>query len=317
MEAKMVVRKELVFLVVVLFLASFINADSFPLLLSENDAYYRSGDEILINAKVSNTFSYPVKARLKVSLVSEKENYPWAIVPIEFSLDGSKSKQVLVYDALVDENMANGMYKLIVDLSFNDNGISTKEVEFEVKGGLEEFNFDVKTCRSSSCLDETKIFIKGENVYLDYSSEIGEIDILASLTYPDGKFEDVDLPFSLKSRKKGTYVLEATASKQNYKDVTRKAQFSVIEEHAGVKSVSFCNSNGVCDGYEDYKSCPQDCSPGEESKERKSGTLKKIFGFFGKADLKNYKDDKLLFAFGGVVLLVVGVLFIYFRRREN
>jgi len=86
------------------------------------------------------------------------------------------------------------------------------------------FSFDIK-------LDK-KIFIKNENIYLDYLSNVENPSITATLIYPKGNSKQIILPSSIKAEQIGTYDLEVTASKEGYKTITKKEQFGVIEGNA-------------------------------------------------------------------------------------
>ena len=100
------------------------------------------------------------------------------------------------------------------------------------------FSFELQICKSSSCSQKSKVFIQGENVYLNYKSSVENPLITAVLTYPDGKKENINLPGSIKSSQIGTYELEAIASKEGYKTQNVKEQFGVIEKPAEIKTVS-------------------------------------------------------------------------------
>jgi len=88
------------------------------------------------------------------------------------------------------------------------------------------FSFDIE-------LDK-KIFVKNENIYLDYSSDVENIDITAILIYPNEKTQQLTLPTSIKAEQIGTYELEVTASKEGYKTINKKIQFGVIKSEANI-----------------------------------------------------------------------------------
>ncbi len=127
-----------------------------------------------------------------------------------------------------------------------------------------EKNFSIKTNPSFDFRIKLnkKIFIKNEEINIDYTSSVENPSITATLTYPNGKQEQVTLPTSLKASKIGTYEIEITASKQGYKTITKKEQFGVIKEEAEIQSASVCNGNNICDNNENYQNCPLDCLSG-------------------------------------------------------
>lgn len=136
---------------------------------------------------------------------------------------------------------------------------------FIIQNADSEFDFDLETCKDSSCSEKSVVFLKNENMYLSYESSIDNPSINALLTYPDGKKEQIDIPSSIKAGQIGTYTIEVTASKEGYITAIDKVQFGVIEKHTEVRPVSVCNADGVCDSRENPQNCPQDCSKKEIS----------------------------------------------------
>ena len=121
------------------------------------------------------------------------------------------------------------------------------------------FSFDIKTCKDMVCVEESKVFLLNENIYIDYISEVAEPVIAAILALPDQTIQQLTIPTSIKATQIGTYELDITASKQDYKTITKKEQFGVIEEEADILFVGVCNANGKCESGENYQNCPQDC----------------------------------------------------------
>lgn len=109
----------------------------------------------------------------------------------------------------------------------------SKEEKFEIITNP-SFEFNVISCKDQLCSEQTKVFVKGKTIYLDYSSNVGKPSITALLTNPDKTTEQITLPTSIKAKQIGTYNLEAVASKQGYKTMTKKVQFGVIEEEADI-----------------------------------------------------------------------------------
>jgi hypothetical protein len=141
------------------------------------------------------------------------------------------------------------------------------EKKFEKKFKVETLPsiiLEILSCKDISCESESKIFIKDEDIYLSYISDIHNIINVGILTFPDKTTQQLTLPASIKAEQIGTYELQVTASKEGYKTITKNVQFGVIEKQAEIKSVSLCNVNNVCDDNENYKNCPQDCKSGQE-----------------------------------------------------
>lgn len=131
-----------------------------------------------------------------------------------------------------------------------------------------EKNFSIITDPSFSfniVLDK-KVYNFGENINLNYESDVENPVISAKLTYPDGTREEINLPKTIKASQIGTYEFSVTASKEGYKTVTKKEQFGVIERQLGergfsIATVALCNADGICNNNEDNQNCPQDCPP--------------------------------------------------------
>ena len=85
---------------------------------------------------------------------------------------------------------------------------------------------------------DKKVFVKGEDVEIDYQSSIDELGIVAKLIYPDMREEEINLPLTITASQIGTYIVESTASKSGYKDVVVREQFGVIVKEADIKSVA-------------------------------------------------------------------------------
>ncbi len=134
---------------------------------------------------------------------------------------------------------------------------------FEIKT-KPSFSFNVKTCKDSNCEISNSVFSLGEDVFIDFVSQVSNPEISAILTYPDKTTKQISLPAKINADQIGTYSLEVTATKEDYKTITDNIQFGVIEEEAEIVSRSVCNSNNICEinNGENAQTCPQECSSG-------------------------------------------------------
>jgi len=141
----------------------------------------------------------------------------------------------------------------------------TAEKKFEIIT-KPSFEFEVFSSKDKERTKKSKIFIKGETIYLSYSSEVPNPKITGVLVFPDKTEKTVTLPTSLKAEQIGTYTLRVTAEKEGYKPVKKMLQFAVIEKHAEIKYEFICNKNGRCDveAGENYGNCPEDCPSGSK-----------------------------------------------------
>lgn len=94
---------------------------------------------------------------------------------------------------------------------------------------IPSFDFDALTCKDSTCDLKVKVFILDEDVYLNYVSNMSNVDAIVVLIRPDGTTEELSLPYAIKADQVGTYNLKVMASLVGYKDVVKEIQFGVIE----------------------------------------------------------------------------------------
>jgi len=103
--------------------------------------------------------------------------------------------------------------------------------------------FSIPSFEFSIKLDK-RVFVQGEEIYLDYESEISDISLEASLTFPDETTQELTLPIPLGAEQIGTYELEVVASKEGYQTITKKEQFGVIEEEVEIENVDVASLGG-------------------------------------------------------------------------
>ncbi len=133
-----------------------------------------------------------------------------------------------VVDEYFESGECNASVYIIEPYTFN------KRESFRIEA-LSSFDFALN-------LDKT-VFIQGESIYMDYSSDVEIPLIKTNLIYPDENEEEINLPFEMKLTQIGAYTVEAIASKEGYKDVFLSKQFAVIKEddeieHTGLEIVS-------------------------------------------------------------------------------
>jgi len=105
------------------------------------------------------------------------------------------------------------------------------------------FMFNIDICKDFSCSEKLKVFIQGEDIYLDYGSNVENPSITATLTYPDDSTKSLGFPTSIKAEQVGTYELQVTASKEGYKTISLNEQFGVIEGEADISYVDVDKNN--------------------------------------------------------------------------
>jgi hypothetical protein len=148
------------------------------------------------------------------------------MVPAKTSLNASE-----IYFVVTDFN-PSGEYQVKAEVRENNVLLSSINRTFTINS-FESLNLDILTCKDSACTEKSKFFLQNENIYLDYSSELENISVLVTLTYPDKTTKQTTLPTSIIAQQIVTYNLEVTASKSGY-EATKKTE-ELIEEVAVLK----------------------------------------------------------------------------------
>jgi len=246
-----------------LLLAFFINiVSAFPQVDIDVKPVFYEGDTIEFSYIIISQENEIIKYVANVKC----EGSPEAPLEIrEVSLERNEPFYENYIYGLVDENIKKGDCLALVSI------LEPYQLDFSRPFSvqtLEEFNVVLKVCNSSSCQEQSKIFVQGEDIYLNYSSDVENLEINATLTLPDKTIKEITIPTSIKAEQTGTYILEVTASKEGYKTQTLSTHFGVIEEEADIKEESSCFVNNKCEPElgENYKTCPQDCAAPEEGK---------------------------------------------------
>lgn len=212
-----------------LFLSTIPSCSAHEFSLGSKKNVYNPGDTLLVTAEIGNTEDRSV--RFSVSSVLEDLNMQTPSMPVYRSVElkGGTKKTITLYEITVDESFYSGNY--VVEASLIENGIEIywDEVDFMLQGLPEEINVEMFLCKDPECSEESLVFIKGENVYLDYTSDQPEPVIDASLTFPDNSKEQLSFPFQMKAQSVGSYAIRFTASKEGYRTVDGVMYFAVLE----------------------------------------------------------------------------------------
>ena len=109
--------------------------------------------------------------------------------------------------------------------------VDERETTFLVEGTLKEMEFEVNLSEEGE--EESRVFIQGDNIYIDYESPIDSIQVEGTISFPNESTRAVVLPTVIQAAETGSYVLMTTASKEGYKSETMQINFAVIEEELG------------------------------------------------------------------------------------
>ena len=244
---------------------------------------------IILHVDVSPVFSENQKIYFNYSIHSDIggeviyvpqiicKNVPSELLDRKNITLGSNQEFDGVYEGfIVDNTIISQDCKAIISLIEPVNLHEEKDFKIDTNPS---FNFDIK-------LDK-KVFYSGEEININYNSDIENPIISASLTYPDGTKQDITLPTSITATQIGTYDINIIASKEGYKNITKEEQFGVLQKQIGIMSAqgfndaSTCNADGVCNGNENKQNCPQDCPPTSGLQESAIGNKLILYLFIG------------------------------------
>jgi len=85
---------------------------------------------------------------------------------------------------------------------------------------------------------QKKTFLIGENILLSYKSSLENPSISASLKFPNGTSQNIQLPHQFVANRRGTYQLQVIATKEGYMPKTQNLIFAVIESEANIPLIS-------------------------------------------------------------------------------
>jgi len=218
----------MIFLVITLIQLIFISAISINIDMKES---FSAGEKISFDYTITSTSSQDIEYLSAVycpdaplSLLDIKTTTLQANVPIE---------ETYVYMSELSED---------IEPQTCDAGVAvlspieiTEETSFEIITNS-SFEFNVLICKDIGCREQTKVFVKRDVVYLDYTSEISDLDVTVILISPNKNSQSLILPTQIVLQQLGNYELQITASKQDYKTVTREIQLGVIAESADIVS---------------------------------------------------------------------------------
>lgn len=200
-------------------------------------------------------------------------------------------------DLAVNENFKTQKCEAIVEVVNRDQEvIQSQRKEFSIKTP-EFFAIDLNICKDQACREETKIFLINEPVYFNYNADKENLDITTTLTYPDGRSENLILPDQKKFQQEGTYSIKLTANSRT-RQIEQEERFTIIKENAKIEEAqTVCNNDRICQGKEDPANCPTDCV------RKKAQSTSNIIYFAA--------------AFLAIIILIIGFVLILNKKKKS
>ncbi len=198
------------------------------------------GADTSVNIEIKGTFSLNEKINFKYEIASDN-NQEISFIPYVTCPTAPLKPMEKMTATISPEKPYLGTYDYLTVKEFIKPQTCTAYVEITSPVQLREekafkietlpaLDFEINTCKNAECNEKTKIFKKGETVYLDINSSITNPRIDANLELPDKTTKQILLPYSFKAEQPGTYNLTVTASKEGYRPTEQSIQFGVIEK---------------------------------------------------------------------------------------
>jgi hypothetical protein len=200
---------------------------------AEKDAY-GPGDTIIITVELFNTYDYEVDFVMELSMTSEAEMLPDTLISHPGTMGPHESKVVTVYEQYVTDDFPAGRYLARGTLVVDNIIRGESEITYVVEGTLQTLGFEIQLSKDNRGEHDSRVFLLGDEIYLDYNSPVAGIEVTAGIAFPDESAEVTELPSVLELSQEGAYVLTATASKEGYKSEEREIHFSVIAEQPNI-----------------------------------------------------------------------------------
>lgn len=206
--------------------------------LKLNKHVYDPGDIIIVTAGIRNTESRLVQLAVSAVLRDLEMQSPPMPIYYQVELQAGENETVTLYEITVDESLYSGEYVVDATLIENDVGVYEDETSFTIQGLPKDMNVEILLCKDSSYTEKSLVFIKGENIYINYTSEPPNPMITATLTFPDNSENALTFPLHMKAEDVGSYTLHFTASKKGYRDFGGAVNFAVLEKEPEPEEIS-------------------------------------------------------------------------------
>ena len=197
--------------------------------LHTEKAVYGPGDTILVTAELHNTYDTEMAVRLEGFVSGLTGKLSGKSCRQSTVLGPGETQVVPLYQSLVGEDFPPDEYTLSVHELYG--GIIGEEmtVSFTVAGTLRELSYAVRMRRGLEEGPETRVFVRGEDIGVDWVSPEEGVSVTGTVVFPGGLEQNRELPFVLPAQAAGSYRLTVTAVKDGFQPETRTVLFAVIE----------------------------------------------------------------------------------------
>jgi hypothetical protein len=230
------------FLFLVLFIFCFSIVSSVEMEISLDKESYTTGDEVVLTVLLTQEAGSEYFGSISANVLNGDElnrNNYFEYFEENVRVDSGEVKEI-TYLFVVSGSISTGKYDANVVLrDLITNEVLQGKVNFDVVGVKKTLSIDLDGCGDVDCNNKRKVFTKGERAFLDYSSNVEGVEVVATLKNPLGSVQAITLPYNFVALDVGTYELLAVAVKDGYKDASLVRQFSVIEKTAEIAKIDF------------------------------------------------------------------------------
>ncbi len=195
--------------------------------------------QVQITLEVKDNFTYGQEVYFNYTLTTQEDIENLIYTPYIYC-DGSPqpllNKETI--NLIAGQSYSKNYIYGVIDDNYN-SGECTASVSIEQPFQqylAKSFTITSKKDLDFSLVFPKKVFVKNENILLNYASSVSSLTISAILTYPDKSSKEITFPFEFKAEQIGTYSLNLKVSKEGYKEISKIEQFAVIEKEASFSS---------------------------------------------------------------------------------
>ena len=191
---------------------------------------YLPGDNVQIAVWINNPYPEPIEVVLDCQVrgrdVSELDRY----VSYSVTLEPYENEQFNLLTIPITDTTLAGTYSALVQVRIGGILEQEQEVTFTITGTLKDLSLLPLLCRDPECGGDSRVFIKGEKVFLGFSTPISDVQVRAVITTPEGSQVRVSLPTEILISQVGVYQLQLEATKSGYRPMTWNLTFAGIYE---------------------------------------------------------------------------------------
>jgi len=229
------VKKTITLALLLLLFAAFANAQTISISMDKN--LFFPGEKIEIKISALNDEEIDLNFFLEYYFMHSETFYSSYLNGDALSLAPGEEKTI-EFTQEVSENMPSGIYVMSAVLwSMDLEKTGETAAKFEIHGTKKETDLKLLSCRDKKCTSQTKVFIKGEKIFLDFYSNTGNTPISAQIEFPDGTIEEIVLPHQMQAIESGTYSISAVTEKEGFKKSEATLQIGVLKKEPEIAFV--------------------------------------------------------------------------------